>query len=55
MSVRLTGPGAYEVNGFVAAFMERITSSFTVTKMVLIGVGILFFQRIRVGTFLTVF
>lgn len=47
----------------MAVFMERVTSSFTVTKMVLIGVGILmlmilartmFFQRIRAGTFLTV-
>lgn len=58
MSVRLAGPGAYGVNGFMAVFMGRVTSSFMVTKMVLIGVGILmlmilartmFFQRIRVG------
>ena len=64
MSVQVTGPGAYEVNGFMAVFMGRVTSSFMVTKMVLIGVGILilmilartmFFQQIRVGAFLTVF
>ena len=32
VSVRLTGPGAYEVNGFMTVFMEHVTSSFTVPR-----------------------
>ncbi len=64
MTLRLIDLGAYEANPFMAAMMERGTTSFAVTKMLLTGFGILalvflaramFFQRIRTGLLLTAF
>jgi len=63
-TLQLIELGAYEANPVMAALMERSTASFTATKMLLTGVGILtlvflaralFLQRIRTGIFLTAF
>ncbi len=63
-TLQLIELGAYEANPVMAALMERSTTSFTATKMVLTGVGVLalvflaramFLQRIRTGVFLTAF
>ena len=63
-TLQLIELGAYEANPVMAALMERSTTSFTATKMLLTAIGILvlvflaramFFQRIRPGIFLTVF
>ena len=63
-TLQLIELGAYEANPVMAALMERSTASFTATKMLLTGIGILalvflaramFLQRIRTGIFLTLF
>lgn len=63
-TLQLIDMGAYEANPVMAALMERSTTSFAVSKMLLTGFGILalvflaramFFQRIRTGLLLTVF
>ncbi len=63
-TLQLIELGAYEANPVMAALMERSTTSFTATKMLLTGIGILalvflaramFLQRIRTGIFLTAF
>lgn len=63
-TLQLIEMGAYEANPFMAALLERSTTSFTVGKMLLTGLGILalvflaramFFQRIRTGILLTAF
>lgn len=63
-TLQLLERGAYEANPVMAAVMERGTSAFTVSKMLLTGIGILalvflaramFFNRLRTGLFLTAF
>lgn len=63
-TLQLIEMGAYEANPVMAALLERGTTSFTVSKMLLTGFGILalvflaramFFQRIRTGILLTAF
>ena len=63
-TLQLIELGAYEANPVMAALLDRSTTSFAVTKMLLTGFGILalvflaramFFQRIRTGLLLTAF
>ena len=63
-TLQLIELGAYEANPLMAALLERGTTSFAVSKMLLTGFGILalvflaramFFQRFRTGILLTAF
>jgi len=63
-TLQLIDMGAYEANPFMAAMLERSTTSFAVTKMLLTGFGTLalvflaramFLQRFRTGILLTAF
>jgi hypothetical protein len=64
LTLQLIQRGAYEANPVMAAVMAQGTANFTVTKMLLTGVGILalvflarvmFFNRMRTGLILTGF
>ena len=64
LTLQLIERGAYEANPVMAAVMAQGTTSFTVTKFLLTGVGILllvflarvmFFNRMRTGLILTGF
>lgn len=63
-TLQLIDMGAYEANPVMAALLERSTTSFAVSKMLMTGFGILalvflaramFMQKFRTGLFLTAF
>ena len=63
-TLQLIEHGAYEANPIMAAVMSKGTTAFTISKMLLTGIGILalvflaramFFNRLRTGLFLTGF
>ena len=63
-TLQLIEHGAYEANPIMAAVMSQGVNAFTISKMLLTGIGILalvflartmFFNRLRTGLFLTGF